>query len=100
MHELAAPVRHDPEWSAFAAAARIGSGTCYALFAYDAGFSIDLEHAERCVAERAAHRKGIERKRPAPPYFEYRPLPLCVTYVVDSFAIGDFRVAPRIEVLV
>jgi len=98
--EQAAAVRPDPGWSDFISAARISDGTCYALFAYDAGFSIDLEHAERCVAERAAHRKGIERKRPAPPYFDYRPLPLCVTHVVEPFAIGDFSISPRIEVLI
>lgn len=100
MHDLADAVRHDPDWSAFAQAARITAGTCYALFAYDAGFSIDLEHAERCVAERAAQRKGIDRRRPTPPYFDFRPLPLCVTYEVESFAIGGFRVSPRVEVLV
>ena len=75
----------------------IEKGICYALFAYDVGMSIDLEKCEQILAEESK-RGGLRHKRKAPPYFEYRPLPVRVTRKVQSFPIAHFRSDPLVEV--
>jgi hypothetical protein len=51
--------------------------TCHAFFAFDVGYAIDLAAAERLLAGQP-QREGMRHTRKAPPYFEYRPLPLRV----------------------
>jgi hypothetical protein len=53
----------------------IHQGTCYALFAYDIGLSINLEEAERRITA-GTERGRLRHKARAPQYFEYRPAPL------------------------
>jgi hypothetical protein len=48
------------------------------LFAFDIGFSIDLEEAERHISD-IKQRETIRRTRKAPQYFQYRPPPLRVS---------------------
>jgi hypothetical protein len=45
----------------------ISRGTCYAIFAYDIAFSIDLDEVERRIIA-VKHREAIKHKRRAPEY--------------------------------
>jgi hypothetical protein len=76
---------------------KIEKGQCYALFAFDVGMSIDLDACERILSEESK-RGGLRHRRKAPPYFEYRPLPVRVTRRVQSFPIAQFRSEPLVEV--
>ena len=69
------------------AALRIESGTCYAIFAYEVGLSIDLDEAQRRITA-AKQRESIRRKRRAPHYFEFQPAPLRVTQSVTPIKVG------------
>lgn len=77
----------------------VDKGTCYALFAYDIGRSVDLNDAERRITSRT-ERSRIKHKRRAPSYFDYSPAPLRVSSEADSFPIGPFRTSPGVDVLV
>lgn len=82
-----------------AAAARVEQGVCYVLFAYDIGFAIDLDEAERRIV--ATKQRGtMPRKRRAPHYFEYHPAPLRVTEAADGVAIGPFQTAPSVDAVI
>lgn len=70
------------------APSRIRSGACYVMFAYDVGFSIDLDEAERRVKEATA-REGLRHRRRAPRHFEFRPAPLRIIQPADPIRIGD-----------
>ncbi|MGB9690723.1 MAG: hypothetical protein ACPL7D_00980 [Candidatus Sumerlaeaceae bacterium] len=76
---------------------KIERGECIALFAYDVGMAIDLDACERILAEESK-RGGLRHKRKAPPYFEYRPLPVRVTRRAQSFPIAQFRSEASVEV--
>src|SRR5689334_8033368 len=52
----------------------ISKGTCYAMFAYDIGLSINLEEADRRITANT-ERGRLRHKTRAPQYFEYRPAP-------------------------
>ncbi|MCX7626015.1 MAG: hypothetical protein N2Z21_07380 [Candidatus Sumerlaeaceae bacterium] len=75
----------------------ITRGKCYALFAFDVGMSIDLDACDKILAEESK-RGGLRHRRKAPPYFEYRPLPVRVTRRVQSFPIAQFRSEAQVEV--
>ncbi|UCD16448.1 MAG: hypothetical protein JSV44_08250 [Candidatus Zixiibacteriota bacterium] len=62
---------------------KIERGTCYILFAYDVGLSINLDDAERRITS-TKYRQTIKHKRRAPHYFEYDPPPLRITENVKS----------------
>lgn len=76
---------------------KIVKGQCYALFAFDVGMSIDLDTCDRILAEESK-RGGLRHRRKAPPYFEYRPLPVRITRRVQSFPIAQFRSEAQVEV--
>jgi hypothetical protein len=61
---------------------------CHAYFAFDVGYAIDLAAAERLLAGQP-QREGMRHTRKAPPYFEYRPLPLRVDRPVGASLSGD-----------
>jgi len=77
---------------------RIAQGECYVTFAYDVARSIDLEEAERRVAE-TRRRPSLRRKRRTPIYFEYEPSPLRVTCEGASIAVGSFATRPTLEIM-
>ncbi|MEP6888357.1 MAG: hypothetical protein ABI945_08545 [Nitrospirales bacterium] len=74
-------------------------GTCYVLFTYDIGLSINLDEAERHITA-IKQRSRIRHKRRAPQYFDYRPAPLRVTQGVEPLALGDFRTATSVDLVV
>ncbi|MGE0352904.1 MAG: hypothetical protein AB7I33_14165 [Gemmatimonadales bacterium] len=67
---------------------RIDKGTCYALFAFEAGQFIDLTQAERLIPG-AAERQRLRQPRRAPPDFQYRPAPLRIQQPTAPVTIGD-----------
>ena len=61
---------------------RIFEGDCWAFFAFDAGYAIDLDAAQKILASaparagEAARREEIPRTRRSPSYLQFRPAPL------------------------
>jgi hypothetical protein len=76
----------------------IQNGTCFAIFAYDAARSINLELAERRVHE-ATQRQTMPHKRRAPSYFEYQPPPLRVSQDTEPVHIGKFPARGSVDLL-
>src|SRR5215212_1103707 len=77
----------------------IHQGTCYALFAYDIGWAIDLVEAERRITA-GTERGRLRHKSRAPQYFEYRPAPLRLMQEGGAFSIGAYQSSPTVEVMV
>ena len=77
----------------------ITKGTCFALFAYDIGLSINLTEAEQRILE-GTERSHLRHKTRAPQYFEYRPAPLRLVREGNAFEISHYRVSPTVEVMV
>ncbi|HEY7168549.1 MAG TPA: hypothetical protein VIB79_28590 [Candidatus Binatia bacterium] len=77
----------------------IQSGSCYAIFAYDAARSINLDLAERRIHE-ATQRQTIKQKRRAPSYFEYQPLPLRVSQEVEPLHLGNYVGSSIVDLVV
>ena len=74
----------------------IKEGTCRAYFAYDVGYGIDLDAVERLIADEK-HRGRIGRTRRVPAYFEFSPLPVCVSREIASISLGRFQTRAAIE---
>ncbi|NJN70565.1 MAG: hypothetical protein HC801_10005 [Nitrospira sp.] len=77
----------------------ITKGTCFALFAYDVGHSINLTDAERRIAA-GTERGRLRHKTRAPQYFEYRPAPLRLVQEGSVFDISGYQASPMVEVMV
>ena len=77
----------------------IAKGTCFALFAYDIGHSINLTDAERRIAA-GAERGRLRHKTRAPQYFEYRPAPLRLVQEGSVFDVSQYQASPTVEVMV
>ena len=75
---------------------RIERGTCYALFAYDVGFSIDLDEAQRRITS-MKQRESIHHKRRTPPYFDYQPAPLRVTQSIEPVQVGRHTTTATVD---
>ena len=65
----------------------INKGTCYAVFAYDIGWSIDLEDTNRRITT-VRERSRLRHKTSSPKYFEYRPAPLRLMQEGGSLEVG------------
>lgn len=68
---------------------RVTEGACRALQVFDVAYSIDLDAAERALAEQSTRRQ-LRHGRRAPSYFEYRPAPLRVLVPVDRQEVAGF----------
>lgn len=77
----------------------ITKGTCFALFAYDIGLSINLTDAERRVIAEA-ERGRLRHKVRAPQYFEYRPAPLRLVQEGSVFELSQYQASLTVEVMV
>lgn len=78
---------------------QIARGGCTIFLAYDIGFSIDLDEAERHV-HAAKQRESIRRTRKAPQYFQYHPPPLRVTLPIEAVKVGQHATLPAIDLVV
>lgn len=96
----------DETRSAAAEGLRLHEGNCWVFFAFDVGYSIDLDAAQRALtaapaADREeARRTGIPHRRRAPTYLQFQPAPLRIDQPASestSYDFGGFRVAPRVE---
>lgn len=76
----------------------IEEGTCYALFAYDIGLTINLDEAERHVTA-IKERGRIRHKARAPHYFDYRPAPLRLTQDSLPLDFGAYRTQAAVDVM-
>ena len=77
----------------------VNKGMCYAVFAYDIGWAIDLEAVNRQIS--ADRERGhFRHKTKAPQYFEYRPAPLRLMQEGISLAVGHYQSSPTVEVMV
>ena len=74
----------------------IQHGQCLAIFAYDVGFSIRIEEAERRITT-IKERERIKRTRPAPAYFDYQPPPLRIIQEHTPISVGNHHTLPSIE---
>jgi hypothetical protein len=74
-------------------------GTCYAIFAYELGFSVDLDAAERLVTS-LTQREVIRHQHRAPTYFRFQPPPLRVTRPAEPFRLSGFTSAGSVDALV
>jgi hypothetical protein len=77
----------------------ISKGTCFALFAYDIGLSINLTDAERRIIA-GTERGRLRHKARAPQYFEYRPAPLRLVQEGAVFDVCHYQASPTVEVMV
>lgn len=77
----------------------ISKGTCYAMFAYDIGLSINLEEADRRITANT-ERGRLRHKTRAPQYFEYRPAPLRLMQEGKALTLGLYQSSPSVEVMV
>ncbi|MCX5690910.1 MAG: hypothetical protein NTV94_14190 [Planctomycetota bacterium] len=69
----------------------ISRGSCTVLFAYDIGFGISLDRAERMLASSVqgkTQREYLRHARKSPQSFEYRPSPLRFTRKAAPVAVG------------
>lgn len=77
----------------------INKGTCYAVFAYDIGSSINLAQVDRYITAET-ERSRLRHKARAPQYFEYRPAPLRLMQEGGSLTVGSYTSSPTVEVMV
>ena len=77
-------------------------GNCSALFAFDVGFAIDLNHAQRLLGADtgASQREVLKHSRRAPKYFEYQPAPIRVARRGTPVTVGQFVTEPVLEALI
>lgn len=80
------------------AALQVAQGMCYALFAYDVGFSINLTSCAQRLTT-MAERARISPQHRAPQYFEFRPAPLRLLQEVSPLTIGAYCSSPSVEVV-
>lgn len=77
----------------------VSKGTCYALFAYEVGLSINLDECERRITA-LTQRERLRQKRRAPQYFEYRPAPVRVLQEARALSVGAHRTAENVDLVV
>lgn len=71
-------------------------GVCHVLFAFDVGFSIDLDEAQRRITAEKLRRQ-FSHKRRAPHYFAYQPAPLRIIQQSSPIAVGPAFTAATVE---
>lgn len=74
-------------------------GEIHAIFAYDAGFQIDLSLAATLLTE-ALPERAVRVRRPSPAWFEYDAPPMRLTLQGDSVQIGSWTTEPNADGLI
>jgi hypothetical protein len=75
-------------------------GSCTAMFAYDLGFAIDLNLAQRLLGQDPGQRETLRHSHRAPKYFEYQPAPIRVSRAGAPVTVGRFTTMPTLEALI
>jgi hypothetical protein len=76
------------------------AGVCHALFAYDVGFAIDLDGAQRLLEAAGGpdpQRAGLRLTRRAPRHFNHQPPPLSVHRRTHPIAVARAHTHPGAE---
>lgn len=77
----------------------IASGACRLVFAFDIGFRVDLDLAERLLAT-PTQRERISHSRRAPAHFKYEPPPLRVTRSCSAIPVCGLETAPSVDAVI
>jgi hypothetical protein len=77
----------------------ITRGVCTAFFAFDVGFAVDLNEAQRLLSQEAPQRETLRHTRRAPKYFEYQPAPVRLARNARQITVGRFTTAPVVDAL-
>lgn len=72
-------------------------GACHAFFAFDVGFAIDLDEAERALAT-ASRRAVIQKKKRAPQSIQTQSRPLRLTLASEPFEAAGSVSAATVDV--
>lgn len=75
------------------------AGTCRFMFAFDAGFQIDLDHARRLLTDAAPY-QIVRGRRPSPGWFGYQPAPLRLVVDIGALPIGEHSTETTVEMIV
>lgn len=75
------------------------AGNCRFMFAFDAGFQIDLDEARKLTADATPY-QIVRGRRPSPGWFGYQPAPLRLLVNIGSVAIGDYATDATVEMIV
>lgn len=76
----------------------IEQGICHVLFAFDVGFAIDINEAERRVTE-TKQRESMRHRRRAPDYFAHATPPLRVTLTAPPVEVGSHQTEPGMDIV-
>lgn len=74
-------------------------GTCYLMFAFELGLSIDLDAAAQCIKD-GVERTRFRRNRKQPKYFDYDPPPLRISQAGHQLNVGKYFTKPQAELTV
>ncbi len=80
-------------------APQLKRGTCYVMFAFELGLSIDLDGASQMIKE-GVERTRFRRNRKSPKYFDYDPPPLRVTQSGHQLNVAKFFTKPQVELTI
>lgn len=81
-------------------APQLKRGTCYVMFAFELGLSINLDKAAQMVKEGGVERTRFRRNRKSPKYFDYDPPPLRVSQGCQQLNVAKFFTKPQAELTV
>lgn len=80
-------------------APQLKRGTCYVMFAFELGLSINLDKASEMIKE-GVERTRFKRNRKSPKYFDYDPPPLRISQGCQQLNVAKFFTRPQAELTV
>lgn len=75
----------------------VDKATCYAIYAYDIGSSVDLDRLRRLLSA-GLKDSSLRHNRRAPKYFDYRPAPLVISQDVQPPPLVGFAATRGVDV--
>jgi hypothetical protein len=80
-------------------APQLKRGTCYVMFAFELGLSVNLDRAAESIKE-GVERTRFRRNRRSPKYFDYDPPPLRISQGCQQLNVAKFFTKPQAELTV
>lgn len=80
-------------------APQLKRGTCYVMFAFELGLSVNLDKAAEMIKE-GVERTRFKRNRRSPKYFDYDPAPLRISQGCQQLNVAKFFTRPQAELTV
>lgn len=90
---------HDTTPNQNGSRASIERGTCYCLFAYDVGASIDLEQAQLRAVDPTS-REAMPHRRRTPEYFDFKPAPVRVCQPGEKIVLGQYATDANVNCVI